>query len=378
MTAEPLDIVLSAFTKGMEAAALARWVAPEGGWIAEGDVLAEVETDKATMEIEAPCDGVLLRRLEPAGPAKLPVGRVLARFQPGPKPAVSSVAPTGLSLRSAPSGPIARLTMAEAMRAGLAEAMRADPRRVILAEAARQGGRRGALRGFAAEFGDRMLDAPAAADAALDHAIGALIAGAAPILMIELEQAPPAALKALARRAARFEATAMILATVDATTRAALPGEACALAPCDVATMLALTRSPPASGLSVVLIDATLQQATGDAPQRPAPPSSPKPELARAGAGPMLIGWGSGVAAALAVAERLDAAVVDLARLDGACVSLSAALAQVGRGVVVDPAPGLGYGEAWAARLAAECHGALAAPLRRCAADPAAILAALA
>lgn len=89
---ESKDIPLPAFTKGMEAARLARWAASEGAWLTEGEVIAEIETDKATMEIEAQTDGVLVRRLVEPGPTLLPIGTVLGHFVPGPKPDAPSPA----------------------------------------------------------------------------------------------------------------------------------------------------------------------------------------------------------------------------------------------------------------------------------------------
>lgn len=234
----PFEITLAAFTKGMEEAALARWIVPEGGWAAEGDVLAEVETDKATMEIEAPCDGVLTRRLVSCGAKKWPVGAALALFAPGPKPepgaqpAISAPA-VGLTLAAPPAGPSVTMTLADAVRAGLAEAMRVDPRVRLIAEDARAGGRRGVWRGLAAEFPSRALEASADSAAALDRAVGALLAGAVPALDLPAPgRVPPAALDALARRAARFEAPALAMLRVDARSRFAPPAGARVVAPC--------------------------------------------------------------------------------------------------------------------------------------------------
>ena len=61
------EIRLSALSPTMEKANVARWIASEGSRVRKGDVLAEIETDKATMEIEAPVDGVLSRILVAGG-----------------------------------------------------------------------------------------------------------------------------------------------------------------------------------------------------------------------------------------------------------------------------------------------------------------------
>src|SRR3954453_20961198 len=57
------ELVMPRLSDTMEQGTIARWLKAEGGQVAEGDVLAEIETDKATMELNSYADGVLLKIL---------------------------------------------------------------------------------------------------------------------------------------------------------------------------------------------------------------------------------------------------------------------------------------------------------------------------
>jgi len=73
----PIDILMPALSPTMERGNLARWLKKEGDKIKPGDVLAEIETDKATMEVEAIDEGVLVKILVPEGTADVPVNDVI-------------------------------------------------------------------------------------------------------------------------------------------------------------------------------------------------------------------------------------------------------------------------------------------------------------
>ena len=73
----PIDILMPALSPTMERGNLARWLKKEGDKIKPGDVLAEIETDKATMEVEAIEVGVLARIVVPEGTADVPVNDVI-------------------------------------------------------------------------------------------------------------------------------------------------------------------------------------------------------------------------------------------------------------------------------------------------------------
>jgi pyruvate dehydrogenase E2 component (dihydrolipoamide acetyltransferase) len=73
----PFNILMPALSPTMEKGNLARWLKKEGDKIKSGDVLAEIETDKATMEVEAADEGVLAKILVPEGTADVPVNDVI-------------------------------------------------------------------------------------------------------------------------------------------------------------------------------------------------------------------------------------------------------------------------------------------------------------
>jgi pyruvate dehydrogenase E2 component (dihydrolipoamide acetyltransferase) len=73
----PIDILMPALSPTMEKGNLARWLKKEGDKIKPGDVLAEIETDKATMEVEAIDEGVLAKIVVPEGTADVSVNDVI-------------------------------------------------------------------------------------------------------------------------------------------------------------------------------------------------------------------------------------------------------------------------------------------------------------
>lgn len=73
----PIDILMPALSPTMEKGNLAKWLKKEGDVIKAGDVLAEIETDKATMEVEAVDEGVLVKIVVPEGSADVPVNKVI-------------------------------------------------------------------------------------------------------------------------------------------------------------------------------------------------------------------------------------------------------------------------------------------------------------
>ena len=74
----PIEIKMPALSPTMEQGKLARWLVQEGDEVTSGDILAEIETDKATMEFESIDDGVVGRILVPAGTEGVRVGTVIA------------------------------------------------------------------------------------------------------------------------------------------------------------------------------------------------------------------------------------------------------------------------------------------------------------
>jgi pyruvate dehydrogenase E2 component (dihydrolipoamide acetyltransferase) len=74
----PIELKMPALSPTMEEGTLAKWLVKEGDTVASGDVLAEIETDKATMEFEAVDEGVISKILVPEGTDEVKVGTVIA------------------------------------------------------------------------------------------------------------------------------------------------------------------------------------------------------------------------------------------------------------------------------------------------------------
>ena len=74
----PTNILMPALSPTMEKGNLAKWLKKEGDKVKSGDVIAEIETDKATMEVEAVDEGTLAKIVVPAGTADVPVNQVIA------------------------------------------------------------------------------------------------------------------------------------------------------------------------------------------------------------------------------------------------------------------------------------------------------------
>ena len=74
----PTQVLMPALSPTMEKGNLAKWLKREGDKVKSGDVIAEIETDKATMEVEAVDEGTLARIVVPAGAQDVPVNDVIA------------------------------------------------------------------------------------------------------------------------------------------------------------------------------------------------------------------------------------------------------------------------------------------------------------
>src|SRR5256885_16481647 len=96
------DVVLPNLGFGMEEGRLVAWLKKPGDVVRKGEPIAEIESDKATVELEAVVDGVLEEILEPADKV-VPVGAVLARIGSGATPKQAAPSSTAAT---APSNPL--------------------------------------------------------------------------------------------------------------------------------------------------------------------------------------------------------------------------------------------------------------------------------
>src|SRR4051812_33295631 len=74
----PTNILMPALSPTMEKGNLAKWLKKEGDKVKSGDVIAEIETDKATMEVEAVDEGTIAKILGPEGTQDVPVNEIIA------------------------------------------------------------------------------------------------------------------------------------------------------------------------------------------------------------------------------------------------------------------------------------------------------------
>src|ERR1700741_4610344 len=74
----PINILMPALSQTMEKGNIAKWLKKEGDKVKSGDVIAEIETDKATMEVEAVDEGTIAKILVPEGTQDVPVNDVIA------------------------------------------------------------------------------------------------------------------------------------------------------------------------------------------------------------------------------------------------------------------------------------------------------------
>src|SRR5690606_26460670 len=74
----PINITMPALSPTMEEGNLAKWLVKEGDKVSPGDVIAEIETDKATMEVEAVDEGTVAKLVVPAGTEAVKVNAVIA------------------------------------------------------------------------------------------------------------------------------------------------------------------------------------------------------------------------------------------------------------------------------------------------------------
>ena len=96
----PIEIKMPALSPTMEEGTLAKWLVKEGDTVRSGDILAEIETDKATMEFETIDEGTIVKLAVPEGSDGVKVGAVIALLRgeeegetPAPKPDATPAAP---------------------------------------------------------------------------------------------------------------------------------------------------------------------------------------------------------------------------------------------------------------------------------------------
>ncbi|ONG57311.1 pyruvate dehydrogenase complex E1 component subunit beta [Pseudoroseomonas deserti] len=207
-------ILMPALSPTMTEGKLARWLKKEGDAVKAGDVLAEIETDKATMEVEAVDEGTLTKILVPEGTEAVAVNSAIAELdggeggaaaKPAEKPAAEEVpeakaetpgaaAPVGAATHAAPKGPASEpekdwgptksITVREALRDAMAAEMRRDDKVFLMGEeVAQYQGAYKISQGLLDEFGaKRVIDTPITEHGFTGMAVGAAMSGLRPIV----------------------------------------------------------------------------------------------------------------------------------------------------------------------------------------------------
>src|SRR5215472_11543214 len=230
----PTEVLMPALSPTMEKGNLAKWLKKEGDPVKSGDVIAEIETDKATMEVEAVDEGTLGKILVPEGTADVavntPIAMILAEGEdaaalkdgkqapakqgkaeqpsrqekaaesapPAQKPqaAKRAEAPAPAGTAKPPSAEImpepevpagtelVSITMREALRDAMAEEMRRDPDVLVMGEeVAEYQGAYKVTQGLLDEFGARrVIDTPITEHGFAGVGVGAALAGLKPIV----------------------------------------------------------------------------------------------------------------------------------------------------------------------------------------------------
>jgi pyruvate dehydrogenase E2 component (dihydrolipoamide acetyltransferase) len=102
----PINILMPALSPTMEEGTLAKWLVQEGDAVSSGDILAEIETDKATMEFEAVEEGVLGKIIIPAGTEGVKVNALIAvLLEEGEDKAAIGSAPSAPAAKPAEARP---------------------------------------------------------------------------------------------------------------------------------------------------------------------------------------------------------------------------------------------------------------------------------
>jgi pyruvate dehydrogenase E1 component beta subunit len=209
----PVEVLMPALSPTMTEGKIARWLKKEGDAVKSGDVLAEIETDKATMEVEAVDEGKLGRILVPGGTEAVKVntpiavilgededaGAIKAKAAPAPATTADTPAPATPAARPAPtattpqptrpaeekfSGATAHLSVREALRDAMAEEMRRDPNVYLIGEeVAQYQGAYKVSQNLLQEFGpQRVVDTPITEHGFTGLNVGAAFMGLRPIV----------------------------------------------------------------------------------------------------------------------------------------------------------------------------------------------------
>ena len=209
-----IDILMPALSPTMEEGTLAKWMVKEGDSVSSGDILAEIETDKATMEVESIDEGTVGKIIIPEGAEGVKVGEVILQLledgettadlgapkaapapaNPAPAPKPTTPAPTPEAVqatKTVPSDPdipsnikMVETSVRDALRDAMAEEMRRDATVFVMGEeVAEYQGAYKVTRELLQEFGaKRVVDTPITEHGFAGIGVGAAMGGLKPIV----------------------------------------------------------------------------------------------------------------------------------------------------------------------------------------------------
>src|SRR5438874_12734218 len=208
----PTEVLMPALSPTMTEGKIARWLKSEGEPVRAGDVLAEIETDKATMEVEAIDEGVLAKIVIPEGTEHVAVNTPIAVIagngeevgaaeniapasrapqetpvkapRPSPAPATSTITQRAVPPETEYTGKTRTMTVREALRDAMVEEMRRDDTVFLIGEeVAEYQGAYKISQGLLEEFGARrVIDTPITEQGFTGLGVGAGFAGLRPIV----------------------------------------------------------------------------------------------------------------------------------------------------------------------------------------------------
>jgi len=199
-----IELKMPALSPTMEEGKLAKWLVKVGDEVKSGDILAEIETDKATMEFEAVDEGTVGALLVAEGTEGVKVGTVIALIGGEGEASAPAAAPAAAAPVAAASAPVAApvasvrpadpviphgtnmktSTVRDALRDAMAEEMRRDPRVFVMGEeVAEYQGAYKVTQGLLAEFGPkRVIDTPITEYGFAGIGTGAAMGGLRPVI----------------------------------------------------------------------------------------------------------------------------------------------------------------------------------------------------
>ena len=422
----PIQVLMPALSPTMEKGNLAKWLKKEGETIKSGDVIAEIETDKATMEVEATDEGTLGKILIPEGTADVavntPIATILAdgesaadlgKAVAAPKPAAPAAeakaeAPPAKEPTKAPAAvaepdpeipagtEMVTQTIREALRDAMAEEMRRDADVFIMGEeVAEYQGAYKVTQGLLQEFGARrVIDTPITEHGFAGVGVGAAMAGLKPIVefmtfnfaMQAIDQIINSAAKTLYMSGGQMGCSIVFRGPNGAAARVAaqhsqdysawysqVPGLK-VVAPFSAADYKGLLKAAIRDPNPVIFLEnEVLYGHTGEVPKLDdyVVPIG-KARVARTGKDVTLISWSNGMTYALKAADELakegiEAEVIDLRTLRPMDTeTIVASVKKTGRAVTVEEGwQQSGVGAEIAARIMEHAFDYLDAPVAR-------------